>query len=184
MGELLPFKREPKCSYIFSVSIATGCYRHIRVDGRDTLEMLSAYILEAFDFDNDHAHAFFMDNKAWSDMDCYFVDNGSDECRNTCDYRLMDLKVITLVKMPSMGSFPMRMTNNWFPCGSKPLEVGHKFKYIFDFGDDWRFDCKVLKILEEETEVAHIVRSKGQPPTQYGSDDPFDDYDEIDDLDE
>ena len=165
MGKVLAFSLQAKRSYVFSVSLGTGCYRHIRVDGRETLEMLSSYILQAFDFVEDHAHAFFMDNKAWSDMDCYYMDLAADgDCRHTCDYKLMDLQVATYIKIPSIST---HSSNHLYPSGSKSLEVGHKFKYVFDFGDDWRFDCKVLKIIDEETEIAHIVRSKGEPPLQY-----------------
>ena len=189
MKRNIPSENKRKCSYVFSVSVGTGCYRHIRVDGHDTLEMLSSYILQAFEFDEDHAHAFFMDNKAWSGMDCYYADfacDEGDECRYTSEYSLKDIQVGVYMKIPNLGSFPMRAANNSLLVGRKPLEVGDKFKYVFDFGDDWRFDCKVLKILEEETKVAHIVRSKGESPMQYGDDEfyEFDEYDECDEYDE
>jgi hypothetical protein len=35
---------------------------------------LHSAILDAFDFDDDHAHAFFMDNHIWSDNDSYYCD--------------------------------------------------------------------------------------------------------------
>ena len=54
-------------SYVVSVSIGTGCYRHIRISKTATLLKLHKAILNAFDFEDDHAHAFFMDNHYWSD---------------------------------------------------------------------------------------------------------------------
>ena len=58
-------------TYIISVSAGTGCYRHIKIAADATLESLSTEILDAFDFMDDHAHAFFMDNHSWSDADSY-----------------------------------------------------------------------------------------------------------------
>ena len=57
------------------------------------------------------------------------------------------------------------------------MHVGSKFKYVFDFGDNWQFQCKVLseKIWDAPTpgdaqlEVyAMIVREVGEAPAQYG----------------
>ena len=47
------------------------------------------------------------------------------------------------------------------------LEKGQKFKYLFDFGDEWLFQCKVLRVLEEETTGAEVIRSVGDSPQQY-----------------
>ena len=47
------------------------------------------------------------------------------------------------------------------------LAAGQKFLYVFDFGDDWRFSCRVLKILDEQTKEPQVVRSVGDAPEQY-----------------
>lgn len=82
-----------KQSIILSVSVMKGCYRHIQVSVNEDLETLADIILWAFDFDNDHAHAFFMDNKAWSNYDCYYMaEVDEDEMyRHTCDFKLHQL---------------------------------------------------------------------------------------------
>lgn len=133
-------------SVVLSASLGTGCYRHIRVSVNETLEALADIIIWAFDFDNDHAHAFFMDNMAWSDANCYYMAevDDDDEFRHTCDYSLPQLK----------------------------LKKGDAFKLVFDFGDNWVFQCKVLRLLAEDTEDAEIIRSVGEAPVQYP------DYDE------
>ena len=46
-------------SYVISASLGAGCYRHIRIGDQETLDRLHELILDAFDFDDDHAHAFF-----------------------------------------------------------------------------------------------------------------------------
>lgn len=147
-------------SYVISVSIGTGCYRHIKISGKATLEELSEAILDAFDFDNDHLHAFFMSNRAWDDEECYYSPYAEEEFPATDTCRLQFIG----------------------------LEEGKKFLYIFDFGDDWKFQCKVLKVLDEDTKAPEIVRTKGEAPQQYpefDEDDAYYDDDEyFDDEDE
>lgn len=126
-------------SYVISVSCGTGCYRHIQISENSTLFALHTAILDAFEFEDDHAHAFFMDNKIWSNVDAYFLEGLDDTDRNTCDYKLYQIN----------------------------LSIGQKFKYVFDFGDEWLFQCKVLRMVNGDTEIPLIKRSKGEPPQQY-----------------
>lgn len=126
-------------SYVISVSLGTGCYRHIKISADSTLAMLSEAILDAFEFCNDHAHAFFMDNYVWSQEDCYYIKGLERGYRNTEKYRLNQVG----------------------------LCEGKKFKYVFDFGDEWTFQCKVLKVLDEVSDFPEVVRSKGEAPEQY-----------------
>ena len=127
-------------SAVLSVSIGKGCYRHIQVSLNESLEELADIILWAFDFCNDHAHAFFMDNKAWSNYDCYYMAevDEENEYRHTCD-----------VKLSKLG-----------------LQKDDKFKFVFDFGDDWEFQCRVLRIIDEDTDEAMMIRSVGESPEQ------------------
>lgn len=139
---------KPK-ALVISVSAGTGCYRHIKISNQVTLEELSDEILNAFDFMNDHVHAFFMDNRAWSHVDSYFMamEYDEDDNRYTRDYTLH----------------------------KAGLEPDKKFLYIFDFGDEWRFECRVLKELDESMEEPQVIRAKGEPPLQYAE---YDDWDE------
>ena len=102
-------------SYVISASLGAGCYRHIRTGDQETLDRLHELILDAFDFDDDHAHAFFMD--------------------------------VTLRQLR--------------------LKKGDKFKFLFDFGDEWRFQCRVLRELEERTDIPGVIRTVGEAPEQY-----------------
>ena len=155
-------KRKPQAkkphnqkSFVISVSLQKGCYRHIQIAQDATLEALSSVILQAFAFDDDHMHAFFMDNVAWSEADCYYMDamdeedeDDDDNERHTCDYGLR-----------------------------RVMRVGSKFKYVFDFGDNWQFQCRVLS---EKTwdapspqddpldSYALVIHEVGEAPVQYG----------------
>lgn len=128
-------------SYVISVSLGKGCYRHIQIASESTLLLLHKVILDAFSFDDDHAHAFFMDNHSWSEEDCYYMEGleEDEEDRTTGEYTL----------------------------SQAGLHKGMMFKYIFDFGDEWTFQCKVLRVLDGDTEVPMIIQSKGTAPKQY-----------------
>ena len=126
-------------SYVISVSLGTGCYRHIRIGEQETLDRLHKVILDAFDFDDDHAHAFFLDDRYWSDAQAYFSDYLDDAEEYSSDVTLRQLR----------------------------LEKGDKFKFLFDFGDEWRFQCKVLRELEERTDIPGVIRTVGEAPAQY-----------------
>ncbi len=140
----------PKKTYVISVSLMKGCYRHIKIASNKTLDDLSRAILSAFDFDNDHLHAFFMDNKMWSDEDSYYAEAEYGQ-RDSSKYKL----------------------------GQIGLESDKKFIYLFDFGDEWRFSCKVLKVIDGVCEPTEIVRSVGDAPEQYPDyDDSDEEYDE------
>ena len=86
------------------------------------------------------------DNVAWSHADSYFLSFVSDDVEE-------------------------RYTENVY---LDTLSVKQKFKFIFDFGDEWRFECQVLREIEAEDEEAYLVRSVGTPPEQYPDYDGFD----------
>ncbi len=145
---------------VISVSLESGCYRHIRISNQALLSTLSEAILDAFEFDDDHAHAFFMDNRAFSRYDCYYVREIEDDHPKTDEVSLEDTGI----------------------------QIGQKFKYVFDFGDEWTFQCRVLKELDEITKHPEVIRSRGEAPEQYpdweddwdADDDWEDDWDEDD----
>lgn len=126
-------------SYVISVSLGTGCYRHIQISSSATLFRLHQAILNAFEFEDDHMHAFFMDNKRWSQEDCYVSSKSEPTDRLTKRYSLEKAGVAK----------------------------GKKFLYLFDFGDEWVFQCKVLRELDEKTDIPGVVRSAGEAPEQY-----------------
>lgn len=139
-------------SYVISVSAGTGCYRHIQISKSATLYRLHKAIISAFDFEDDHAHAFFMDNHYWSGCAAFFSMKMHGDERLTKSYKLEKLN----------------------------LSKGDQFKYVFDFGDEWRFQCKVLRELDEQLDVPRVIRSVGESPEQY----PEWDEEEWEDADE
>ncbi|MGN0576671.1 MAG: DUF6930 domain-containing protein [Ruminococcus sp.] len=142
-------------SYVISVSVGTGCYRHIRISGDRTLDDFAGCILDSFDFDFDHLYSFYMDNKWWSHVNCYNHPYSEEP------------PFADRVILAQLG-----------------LQKGTAFKFLFDFGDEWRFQCKVLRVLDEDTPEELIVRSVGKSPEQYPDYEDFDDFLDFDDFEE
>jgi hypothetical protein len=138
-------------SLILSVSLGTGCYRHIKISWSATLYTLHQAIIRSVGFFDDHLHSFFMSNRAW-DSDAEYVCPGSepDGARGFSDK----------VKLSSFR-----------------LSKGDKFLYIFDYGDDWRFQIKVLRIIDEPTIMPVVLKSVGAV-SQYSYDEDENDDDE------
>ena len=139
-------------SLVLSVSVGTGCYRHIQISEDSTLLTLSSAILSSVGFFDDHLHSFFMNNRAW-DEDAEFVCPGA-EMDGACGYS----------DKAKLSKFH--------------LGKGDKFLYIFDYGDDWRFRIKVLRVIDEPTEIPLVLKSVGML-SQYG----YDEDEEYDDED-
>ena len=136
-------------SLVLSVSAGTGCYRHIKISENVTLFKLHQTILDAFDFFDDHMHSFFMNNRAWDD-DAEYICPGGDKARGFTDK----------VKLSKFQ-----------------LSKGVRFLYIFDFGDEWWFQIKVLNTTDEVTAQPVVLKCVGEV-YQYGFEDDNDDDDD------
>ena len=140
-------------SLVISVSARPGCYRHIQISENATLFKLHEAIVESFDFIDDHMHAFFMNNHAWDSSDEYLSPGGDlDDTRGFTD----KVKLINF-----------------------HIKKNDRFLNIFDFGDEWRFRLKVLRVIDDITKIFVILKSVGEP-IQYGYDDDDEDGDEND----
>ena len=139
-------------SLVLSISLGTGCYRHIQISESATLLMLSSAILSSFHFFDDHLHSFFMNNRAW-DGDAEYACPGGD----------MD---------------GVRGSSDKVRLSKFRLRKGDKFLYIFDYGDDWRFQIKVLRVIDEPTKTPLVLKSVGNV-IQYG----YNEDDEDEDMD-
>jgi hypothetical protein len=139
-------------SLVLSVSAEAGCYRHIQISENATLLKLSSAILDSVKFCDDHLHSFFMNNRPW-DRDAEYVCPGGD--------------------LDSACGFSDKAKLSKFHLGK-----GDKFLYIFDYGDEWRFQIKVLRVIDEPTKVPFVLKSVGEI-SQYG----YDETDEVGDED-
>lgn len=125
--------------YTIRVSLSKKLYRTIAIGASATLKDLHLAIQKAYQFDNDHLYAFFMDGNAWSDSGIYDPDAErppyADEAK----------------------------------LGELELYEGKRFVYLFDYGDCWLFELLVQKIEPKvpEPRKALVVEEKGEAPAQY-----------------
>jgi hypothetical protein len=128
-----------------------GCYRHIQISEDATLYALHRAILDSFDFDNDHLHSFYMSNRPWDRMSEY-----SSPTNDFVDHQHHSDVV-------SLSNFN--------------LQKGDKFLEIYDFGDCWHFQIRVLRVLDEPTELTAILKTVGHIDQYRNYDDEYEDED-------
>lgn len=116
----------------------TDCIRGIRMNLEDSLYDLHEMIQRAVDFDNDHLFEFMVGRGAMKRV--YTLPEAMNSGR--------DLSVET-----SLGELDLRK--------------GQVFTYLFDFGDMWQFDIKVLEIREGTIKRPEVIKSEGDAPEQY-----------------
>jgi len=126
-------------TFIFKVSVGKGIWRKIAISGESTLEDLHVAIQNAFHFDFGHLYAFFMDGEPWSHDAIYAP--GCEEGPYVDEIRIGELE----------------------------LSVGEQFLYLFDFGDEWDFEVRLVEVKKEHPKLSKpkIVESKGEAPEQY-----------------
>jgi hypothetical protein len=126
--------------YSFKVSLSKKIWRKISLSHKHTLGDLHNAIQEAFCFDNDHLYAFYIDGNQRTGKPIYC--KGMEKGENTSD----NTSIYSL-----------------------ELYKGQKMLYLFDFGDEWKFDVELMEITKETSIPLKpvIVESKGKAPEQY-----------------
>jgi len=117
----------------------TDCIRVIRMNLQDSLYDLHRMIQKAVSFDDDHLFEFSI---------------GSGIMKKT--YTLSEA-------MSSGRELSVEETS----LSSLELRKGKKFTYLFDFGDMWWFDIKVLEIKEGEVKAPKVIKAVNDAPEQY-----------------
>lgn len=125
--------------YIFKVSLDAKTWRRIAIPSTLTLDDLSDTILRAFNFDDDHLYQFSYRNR-FGRTDRIFH--------------------------PYMEESP---STDEVAIGDIQLRPGASMEYLFDFGDQWRFDVKLEEIDTADTRIKKpkILEKHGQAPPQY-----------------
>ncbi len=143
-NKLLPIEYEMvEGKYHLKISLNKKCYRVIEIGGNFTFNDLHTVIQEAFNFEDDHLYAFYMDNEAHS----------QDDNSTYWGPRCQDGKYYAEEVL----------------IGEVGLIKGKKFLYLFDFGANWHFEVLVEAIFpdEEEENGGSIIKSVGKSPEQY-----------------
>ena len=125
-------------------------WRVIEMRGDQTLDDLHYAIQDAVDFDADHLYSFFMSGRAWDKTTEYA--SPYTEGRSAARVRIRDLR----------------------------LRPKQRFLYLFDYGDEHRFEVQLLDVNPEgpKGKYPRIVERHGPNPEQYGWWDEEEEWDE------
>ena len=129
----------PEREGLFIFRVSLGdIWRRIAIPSTKTLEELAGWILKSVDFDDDHLYEF----------------TYRDRLNRTVQ-----------VLHPNMEEGPW---TDQVLIGTLPLEPGESMKFVFDFGDNWKFDVRLESIepLPKKAK-AKILEQHGEAPDQY-----------------
>ena len=135
--------------YIFKVTIPgtkKKISRTIEILENHTLNDLSSIIIKAYEFDDDHLHAFFLSGDIWDDSTGYYDPLYADPFNPRNKIRDDDVQLKYL-----------------------HLEIGQSIAYLFDFGDEWVFNVNLIDKKKGIGEVSYprITEKIGEAPRQY-----------------
>jgi Plasmid pRiA4b ORF-3-like protein len=143
--------RMPRTStHIFRARLSPRIYRDIEIESTRSLYDLAAAIVQTFDFDFDHAFGFF------SNLGDYVFDSA-------VRYELFaDLE----------GGGEARSVKRTTVAQAFP-EVGFKMQFLFDYGDEWRFQVEVIGLGEKVPKARYpkLLKAAGKAPPQYPPED-------------
>jgi hypothetical protein len=109
-------------------------WRQIEIQGSNTLDDLHKLIFESFNLEYGHLYSFFMSNKAW--------DRDSEFCHPESDGN-----PASEAKISSLNLSPKQ-----------------KFMYIYDYGDEHRFEVELMDIRDSEEGVKYPRLAKCNKP--------------------
>lgn len=118
-------------------------WRRIECTQAQTLHDLHQAIQSAFNLDDDHLYTFFLNNRPWD----HAFDYGG----------------------PGVTRIPRRATDA--VLAELPLKINKRILYIFDFGDDLRYEVRVdgEGLANPTRSYPRVVDGEGEAPPQYQS---------------
>ncbi len=129
-------------------------YRVLAIPEGFTLYNLAKAVVDAFDFDFDHAFGFYDNVRDWiSSEECYELFKDLEE-----------EGILTPEPYSTSKSVKKTKVNEVFNT------VGKRMLFLFDYGDEWHFILKLVKIesLKRDVKYPLIMKSVGKAPPQYG----------------
>ncbi len=127
-----------------------GVWRELELAANQTLADLGEAIPLVFGFTDEHLWSFFLSGKAWD---------------RTTEYALQPTAgLFGEAPPPAAGRTPLREVP--FPGAAGRGE----FLYLFDYGDEWRFRVKLVRVTPTLTpgeRYPRLVATHGDAPPQY-----------------
>jgi hypothetical protein len=124
---------------VYTFKVSLGpIWRRLAIDATDSLDLLASAILISVDFDDDHLYEFSYRNR---------------------------IGMTETVQHPYMET-PLSTSET--RIGDLPIAVGESMTFVFDFGDNWRFDV-LLENIDPERKLEHVeyLEEHGKAPAQY-----------------
>jgi hypothetical protein len=150
--QTLDFPRQPtRDRGVMTFKVTLGkIWRRLAVPVDATLDDVAAAILTSVRFDDDHLYQFTLHDRVGRAL--RFEGPDFDEWA-------MDFDIGDIPPMPSHA----------FTLGVLPMSIGQAMEFLFDFGDEWRFQLVLEGYDEDRTlEAPKVVESHGKAPKQYG----------------
>lgn len=145
-----------KQAYVFSAKLDgwRAVHRMIAVSADQTLADVHDVLQAAFDWDNDHLYAFWLDGRFWSRDGTEYVHPFGLEGDPFAGWDLPIAK-------------PRRKSAK-VPLNRLRLTKGQRIAYVFDFGDEWRVRLTLRHIVAVDGgPYPRILKSVGEAPPQY-----------------
>jgi len=117
-------------------------WRIIDIKGNQMLSSLHKAIFKAFDHSEEHQYSFFLSNKPF-DKESEYTSPGISADGTS--------KLATRIRIDSVE-----------------LYGGPKFLYLFDYGDEWWHEVKLINVTERVTHASYprVVKKQGKSPPQ------------------
>jgi hypothetical protein len=143
---------------------ARSVWREIEIAANQTLAELGEAIPLAFGFDDPHLWSFFLSGRAWDRESEYALQSEPDPLGGP---RPHAARRIAIREVPLPGA-----------AGKK------EFLFLFDYGDEWHFGVKLVRLsstVEPGARYPRVVAQAGEAPPQYPD---LEDEEEVDDVSE
>jgi hypothetical protein len=134
-------------THILRASLRPKLYRDIEIDSGKSLYDLAEGIVEAFDFDLDHAFGFYS--------------------KLTGRYAQSPIRYELFADMEA-GSSDARSVKRTKVAQAFPA-IGTKMLFLFDYGDEWHFKVELIGLGEKFPKVRYprVLATIGKAPPQY-----------------
>lgn len=143
-------------AYVFNAKLDgfMGVRRTIAVRADQSLADLHEALRAAFDWDDDHLYAFWLDGRFWSrDATEYVHPFG------------LENDPFTGWDLPIAGPQRKSAVVQLRRLG---LIEGQRIAYLFDFGDEWRLRLTLRQIVvSDDSQYPRVIESVGEAPPQY-----------------
>ena len=149
-------------THILRASWKPRIYRDVEIESGASLRALAEAIVASYEFDFDHAFGFYDKfGDAWPDA--------KEKYELFADMEDGDSEAGSVARTAVGTAFPV---------------VGKKLMFLFDYGDEWHFGVKLVRVsdrVEPGVRYPRVAARQGEAPPQYPDiEDDWDDEDEDD----